>query len=182
MSILLSERSFEEVTVDDVAQRAGVSRGTIYTYFPDGRDQLLRDAYLRIAERVTESGISERAQHTAFADRVVALASVLARTAASAEGRFYGMIGPGILGPLSGVTGTASRRFLSMLQEDLTRARDDGLLASDTPVSEIAALLSGSLREIGVVAAREPERVPALLGGLRYVCDALRAPSATAEQ
>lgn len=177
MSLLLGERPFEGITVDDVAQRAGVSRGTIYAYFPDGRDQLVRDAYQRIAEGVSRRGTAEREKHAGTTDRVVALATVLADTAVTPEGRFYGQLRPGAIGALSGVTGTASRLFLTMLTADLVEAADRGELRTGAPAEELALLLSGAVREIGVVAAREPERAPELLRALRLVCESLLHPT-----
>lgn len=173
MSVLLGEQAFESITVDDVSQRAGVSRGTIYTYFPEGREQLVREAYLRIADAVATSGEAEREQYSAVSERIVALARTLVHAVVTPEGRFYGMLGPALFGPLGGVTGSASRRFHTMLVADLDKARTEGALHPDAPVEDFAVLLSGALREIGATAAREPERAPELLQALRMTCDAL---------
>lgn len=178
MSTLLGERRYQDITIDDVAQQAGVSRGTIYSYFPEGRDQLVRDAYQRVAAIVAEDGAKRREQHTLVTDRIIGLASALVEVAVTPEGRFYGIMGPDILGALAGVTGTASRLFLSMLAEDLASAEAAGLLGPDAPVEELAVLLSGAMREIGVAAARNPQRAPQLLHALRLNCDALLAHGA----
>lgn len=177
MSVLLGEQAFESITIDSVAQRAGVSRGTIYSYFPEGREQLIRDAYRRIADQVVSTGSADRAELTVLTDRVLALASALASTTATTEGRFYGIMGNATFGPLGGVTGSASGRFHTMLVEDLEHARQQGTLAGHAPVEDIAVLLSGALREIGATTAREPSRAPLLLAALRTTCDALFGPS-----
>lgn len=177
MSLLLGDQPFESITVDDVAQQAGVSRGTIYTYFPDGRDQLVRDAYQRIAEQVTAEGTARRSAHTETTERIVALASALADISATPEGRFYGLIGSALFGPLGGVTGTASGTFRNHLSEDLAAAAASGDLAAGLAVEETVVLFSGALRELGQTAAREPERVPALLDGLRALCLAILTPT-----
>lgn len=176
MSVLLGENPFESITIDDVAQRAGVSRGTIYTYFPDGRDQLVRDAYTRIADALTADAIARREQHEGFTDRVVALATAFSDIVSTPEGRFYGIMGPGTLGPVSSVAGTGSRTFAIMLTEDLERAKAADLLAPDAPAPEIAVLLAGALREIGATVARDPERAAQLLRALRIAADAMLAP------
>lgn len=173
MSLLLGEQHFETITVDDVAQRAGVSRGTIYSYFPDGRDQLVRDAYLRIADQVGAAGAHAREQHLAPVERIVSLAEALSTAVETPEGRFYGLTGPGILGPLSGVTGTASRRFLAMLTEDLDEAKRAHHLPEHVPVAETAVLISGAIREIARVTATDPAQAAPLLGALRVTCEAL---------
>ncbi len=173
MSVLLGERSFESITIDDVSQRAGVSRGTIYTYFPDGRDQLVRDAYLRIAEKVSATGAERRAQHTTVTDRIIGLATALVDVAITPEGRFYGMIGSALFGPLGGVTGTASSSFRTMLTEDLGHAKLEGQLSPELLVEDTVVLVAGALREIGATAALEPDRAPQLLQTLRKACEAL---------
>lgn len=173
MAILLGERSFENITLDDVSRHAGVSRGTIYGYFPDGREQLLRDAYVRAAETMAAEGLARRSEQAGFSDRIVAIASAFASMVATDEGRFYGLIGPTILGPLSGVTGTASGVFATLLTEDLEAARNAGLLKVEVPVEDLVVLLSGTLREIGVATAKSPDRAVALLTALRVMCESL---------
>lgn len=175
MSVLLGERPYESITVEDVAQQAGVSRGTIYSYFPDGREQLVRDAYLRTADAVAADGSARREQGGPVSDRIMRLAEALVEVAITPEGRFYGMMGTALIGPLGGVTGTASGTFLAMLTEDLQQALDKGQIAPVAPVEDLAVLLSGAIREIGATAASKPERAPRLLRALRTSCDALLA-------
>lgn len=173
MSELLGERSYQSITLDEVAEQAGVSRGTIYTYFPDGRDQLLGDAYQRIADRVAAEGSAQRDEHTATVDRILALASALASISGTPEGRFYGAMGPDATGPLVGRTGSASRLFHSMLVDDLSGAAARGELGPDTPVQELAVLLSGALREIALTTSKDPDRQGPLLAALRMTLEAL---------
>ncbi len=104
---------------------------------------------------------------------MLALAGALASITATPEGRFYGLMGNATFGPLGGITGSASGRFHTMLVEDLDLAREQGLLAAQTPVNDLAVLVSGALREIGATAAREPKRAPQLLAALRGTCAAL---------
>ena len=39
---LFSARRFDEVLMDDIAQGAGVAKGTLYTYFADKEEQIGR--------------------------------------------------------------------------------------------------------------------------------------------
>jgi AcrR family transcriptional regulator len=50
---LLDERGLEALTVEEVADAAGVSRSLVYSYFGD-RDGLAAEVYLRILERLDE--------------------------------------------------------------------------------------------------------------------------------
>jgi len=178
MSILLGEQSFESITIDEVAQQAGVSRGTIYSYFPDGREQLIRDAYRRIAEKVVERGSAGRESHQDATTRIMSLARALAHETATAEGRFYGLMGTATFGPLGGVTGSASGAFHTMLTEDLLQARDEGRISAEAPAEELAVLISGAIREIGASVARDPQRADQLIAALQVTCDALFARAA----
>ncbi|MFT4220659.1 MAG: TetR/AcrR family transcriptional regulator [Microbacterium sp.] len=171
MSTLLGESAYENISIDDIAKRAGVSRGTIYTYFPDGRDQLVRDAYLQISTAVSNDGTARRERCTGFTDRIVAVATAFATVAATPEGRFYGAMGAGTIGPLNGVTGTASSLFLRHITADVKQAKADGLLDSPADTEDLALLLSGSLREIGLAVSRDPSRAESLLSALRISCD-----------
>ncbi len=53
----VARHGLAKTTVDDVARQSGLSRATIYRYFPGGRDQLVRDVISwetgRFAERMT---------------------------------------------------------------------------------------------------------------------------------
>lgn len=48
---LFEELGFAEVSIDQVAQRAGVSHGTFYTWF-DGKESLLREIVLGVVDEV----------------------------------------------------------------------------------------------------------------------------------
>ncbi|MFJ2619959.1 TetR/AcrR family transcriptional regulator [Glutamicibacter sp. NPDC087344] len=173
MSLLLGQKSFDSITIEEVAKHAGVSRGTVYTYFPDGHEQLVREAYTRIGNLLDADGSARRDQQVGATARIIALATALVDIASTPEGRFYARIGTATFGPLSGVTGQASSHFKQMLLEDLRQARNDGTLPADAPVEEIAVLVSGALREIASVTAEHPEQADGLLRALRRTCNAL---------
>lgn len=179
MSTLLGEQQYESITVDDVAQLAGVSRGTIYTYFADGRVQLLREAYLRVAEMVIADAEAERQLHRLFTHRVVALATAVNRVASTPEGRFYGLSGPNSIGPLEEIAGRASGVFEQMMIEDLEDLRSSGGISPKAPVKEISLLLVGAIRQIGIASAQNPNRVNKLLEALRLFCDSVQTPQST---
>ncbi len=51
----IARYGLSKTTVDDVARQARVSRATIYRYFPEGREQLIRDVVDWEASRFFES-------------------------------------------------------------------------------------------------------------------------------
>ena len=58
---LFSERRFDEVLMDDIAQAAGVAKGTLYSYFPDKEElyfAVVFDGISRLNERLA-SGAGE---------------------------------------------------------------------------------------------------------------------------
>ena len=78
-----------KTTVEDVARQAGLSRATIYRYFPEGRDELLRSVvawengrfFARLYDAVSDSESLEEVMERGlmFAHRAVAEHEVLQR-------------------------------------------------------------------------------------------------------
>lgn len=78
-----------KTTVEDVARQAGLSRATVYRYFPDGREELMRSAvawenarfFTRLYEAVSDSDSLEEVMERGllFAHRAVAEHEVLQR-------------------------------------------------------------------------------------------------------
>jgi AcrR family transcriptional regulator len=56
---LLGERGAATLSVDDVADAAGVSRSLVYAYFGD-RDSLFAEVYLRVLQRLDEALVPRR--------------------------------------------------------------------------------------------------------------------------
>jgi AcrR family transcriptional regulator len=51
---LFSERAYDDIAIDDIAARAGISKGLLYHYFPSKRDfyvEVIREAASELAER-----------------------------------------------------------------------------------------------------------------------------------
>src|SRR5579871_6959824 len=54
---MFSERSYDEVSIDDLARAAGVSKGLLYHYFPTKRDlyvAALEEAARRLVDATTQ--------------------------------------------------------------------------------------------------------------------------------
>lgn len=61
-------------TIEDVARDAGVSRGTVYRYFP-GKDELVTAVFSRASGAFVTDSIAILERHDTLADRVVANAT-----------------------------------------------------------------------------------------------------------
>src|SRR4051812_38658798 len=56
---MFSERSYDEVSIDDLARAAGVSKGLLYHYFPTKRDLYVATLELA-AQRLLDATITDR--------------------------------------------------------------------------------------------------------------------------
>ena len=70
---IFEESGLAGLTMQAVAERVDCAVGTIYTYFPDGRDQLVRDAYQRTADIVSADGAIQRDQQGSTTDRIMSV-------------------------------------------------------------------------------------------------------------
>lgn len=166
-AILLGETSSSSsFSVEEISQRAGVSRGTIYAYFAGGRDEVITEVYMRAATQVRARAELLRSEQIATADRIGALARGFLETAAQPEGRFYGSVRPEVAAIVADHLGSTSGRITELIQQDLLAAQKNGLLdALDS--SMVSTLLEGAIRAAGERAAREPHAVESLLETIR---------------
>lgn len=156
---LLSEAGYSDTTLQEISRLAGIARGTVYAYFPSGRDEIVRAVYLRLADEVTQRGTALHAQAEGLEMRICALARALTEASADPKGRFYGIMGADLVPVLAGVTGTASRSFENYIRDDLTVAFHEGLLVPEADVEALTVALSGALRASGSRAAADPDSV-----------------------
>lgn len=153
---LLGLRGYAGTTLEDVSRLAGLSRGTVYAHFPGGREELVREVYLRVAEAVHAKGLALREVTNDAAGRITALARAYVEATSTPAGRFYGLMGPEVVPVLAGVRRT-SESFEELIRVDLTAARASGKLKEGSDIEALAAALSGAIRESGARAATRPE-------------------------
>lgn len=154
---LLSEEGYAGTTLEGLSQRAGLSRRTVYAYFPEGREQIVREVYLRISGQVYDRASILRAQAHGLVDRVTALGRALVEATSTPAGRFYGLMGPDIVPVLAGVMGVTSKSAEGLIRIDLAAAQADGQLSQEVAVDALAAALNGAIRASGARAASRPE-------------------------
>ncbi|MBF6670438.1 TetR/AcrR family transcriptional regulator [Glutamicibacter sp. FBE19] len=156
---LLGDVGYSGTTLQEISKLAGVARGTVYAYFPAGRDEIVRAVYLRLADEVVQRGNALHAQAEGLEMRIRALARALTEASADPKGRFYGIMGADLVPVLAGVTGTASRSFENFIRDDLVMALHEGLLIPGIAIEALTVALSGALRASGSRAAADPESV-----------------------
>ena len=163
---LLGDVGYSGTTLQEISKLAGVARGTVYAYFPAGRDEIVRAVYLRLADEVVQRGNALHAQAEGLEMRIRALARALTEASADPKGRFYGIMGADLVPVLAGVTGTASRSFENFIRDDLVMALHEGLLIPGIAIEALTVALSGALRASGSRAAADPESVEEQINAL----------------
>jgi AcrR family transcriptional regulator len=170
---LLSEEGYAGTTLEELSQRAGLSRGTVYAYFPEGRDQIVREVYLRISGQVYDRGSALRAQAHGLVDRITALGQALVEATSTPAGRFYGVMGSDIVPVLSGLIGVTSKSFEELIKIDLSAAHAAGQLPEDLPIEAVATALTGATRACGAQAAAHPETAEEQVAAIRFLVQGL---------
>ena len=170
---LLGSEGYAATVIEVLSQRSGVSRGTIYSHFPGGREEIVREVYLRIADGVYVRGISLRDALTHPGERITALAFALVEATKEPAGRFYGVMGPDLVSALSGVLGSTSRSFEELIAQDLKHAQEDGTLDAGAPTEVLAATITGAIRAAGAAAAGKPENAEQAVEAVRLLIDGL---------
>lgn len=172
---LLSEAGYAGTTLEELSRRAGLSRGTLYAYFPEGRDQIVREVYLRISGEVYDRGSALRAEADGMVDRITALARALVQATSTPAGRFYGVMGSDIVPVLSGVLGVTSKSFEELIKIDLSAAQTAGQLPEDIAVGALATALTGAIRACGARAATDPDTAQQQITAIQLLVQGLLA-------
>lgn len=145
---VFAEAGYGSATVEAIAARAGASKVTLYTYFPEGREQLFREIYEQINTQLLEqaTAIYDDLDVT-FVDRVLGLLGALLEVAQSPlVGRFYSIEDPALDLALDPVRGHASRVWTDLIAADLERARSAGVVSTTADPQALAVLLVGAMR------------------------------------
>ncbi|MHC5560896.1 TetR/AcrR family transcriptional regulator [Kocuria sp. U4B] len=170
---ILSASGYAATSLEELSRHAGISRGTLYAHFPGGREEIVRQVYLRMAEAVYVRGISLREETQDVAGRITALARALVEITSTPAGRFYGMMGPDIVPVLAGIMGDTSRSFEALIRLDLSEARTAGLLQKDADIDALAAAFTGAIRAAGAQAATEPHTAAQQVTAIKILAEGL---------
>ncbi len=150
---LIGEYGIDGVTIDRVAENAGLSRGTLYAHYPAGREELLRAAYAELSHDVAARTRESVATADTWHARLIAHAHVMYELArVERVGYFYNVSGPALI-PEGEERGIGSSVSADLMRETLVAARRDGTVAADVPAESIAILLVGALREASAAIA-----------------------------
>lgn len=162
---VFAEQGLGGATVESIAARAGASKVTVYSYFPQGREELFRQLYDDINTELLHRAVDLWDQSDGLVDRVTALVRALLEIGARPlVGRFYSIDDPGLEAVLGPVLGHASSTFLRLIAEEIAQCRAAGVLRTDADPHLLARLLVGASRAALGEVAQDPARSDALLG------------------
>lgn len=151
------EDGFSESSLEKVAKVAGTSKGTVYSYFPNGIGDIYREIYVSLSDDLLEKASIARERKTAAVERIEALTDALFDLAARpVHGRFFSQLNPMLSPVLAPVLGRASRVYASMIAEDIARMRSTGKPWPDD--AQLAELIVGSMREAARIITEKPGR------------------------
>lgn len=173
--MLLGDPPAAGFTMEELARSAGVSRGTIYGYFPGGRDDVVRTVYLRAADEVLERSQALRSREEGLPGRIAALARGFLEFTSLPEGRFYGLVSPEVAAIVADQLGSGSSRGAELILEDLEDARAAGELTGAVDTHLMSRLISGVLRSAGEESAGNRAVVDALVEQVRLIAQGIAA-------
>lgn len=178
--LLFAERGFADVSMDQIAELVGVSRGPLYHYFADKQD-LFRAVY-----EATEAELAEKVISNVRARSVAAGPDAWREVASGCQAFLDACLDPGVqrilLVEAPSVLGWDARKDiarhgLGMIRQGLKMAVDQGAIESQ-PVEPLAHLLRAVLTEGATLIARAEDPVSArvevgaavdrLIDGLRW--------------
>jgi AcrR family transcriptional regulator len=170
---LFAERGYADVSVDELAQRAGVTTGALYHQFAS-KQGLLQAVYADVAQGVSERIVAARESAT----EPSLLADCEIYLDACVDPAFHRIVlvdGPAVLGWEQAID-TAQL----MVEGALAAARERGEI-DEQPIESIARMLAAALKEAGVMiaTAEHPRtaRKNAREGARRLIGGLMRAPA-----
>lgn len=175
---VIAEVGVDGLTIDRVSAESGISRGTVYAHFPEGRDELLRGAYARLGHDLVDRTREAAASAEDWRESIIAHGRAMLDLAGDARiGHFFNVSGPALItaGDARGIGSGASAR---MIDDALRAARDARLVSEDFDAAVVARLLVGALREAAVAVARDGQDPAPHLAGFARLVDGLAAPAA----
>ncbi|MFD7999525.1 TetR/AcrR family transcriptional regulator [Streptomyces mirabilis] len=144
---VFAESGYGLATVENIAARAGASKVTLYTYFPQGREELFRELYEEVNQELIEKASAIYAGGGDHRVRILAVTGALMEIGQRPLiGRLYSIDDPALDEALNPVRGHASRVCADLIAADLAAAQGAGVVTAKASPAAIAELLVGAMR------------------------------------
>ena len=160
---LFPERGYANVSVEDIVQRAGVTRGALYHQFPEGK----KDVFVAVFDAVEEdvmAGIAETLAESGAEDPVAGVrAGIDATLRLALDPKLVQLTvldAPAVLG-WEEWRAAGERYGLGLVRAGLTAAMDAGAMAR-VPVDPLSQLLLAAVEEAILFVARADDQHAAL--------------------
>lgn len=162
-----SDLGLGAATVEEIAARAGVSKGTVYLHFPEGRDGLFRELYVGLTDELLLRALELHARAAGLAEQARALATALLELCSQPGiGSFFSISGPDLAQTLGPVTGRGSSTYQRLLSADIDDCRARGQMRSTASSTVLASFLVGAMRTATQLVDENPELLPELVAGV----------------
>jgi AcrR family transcriptional regulator len=156
---LFADRGYSEVPIEEIVQRAGVTRGALYHQFPGGKVDLFAAVFDAVEEELM-AGIAQTLAEAGAEDPIAGLRAGIDATLALALDpkavRLTILDAPAVLG-WEAWRAAGERYGLGLLRAGLTAAMDAGALAR-TSLDPLAQLLLASVEEAVLYVARADDQ------------------------
>ncbi|WP_183164560.1 TetR/AcrR family transcriptional regulator [Arthrobacter oryzae] len=153
--------------IDQIATEAGLSRATLYSYFPGGVDELIAAAYDWLGEQFVQQAEERLRGLSDWRSRILTHAELMAEWGSDRyRGAFYNIVGPKLISATH-PTGVGSQSTLRLVETELARAQEIGEVDEAVDPRSVAALLTGCVKVIGVESARNKASADSHLEALR---------------
>ena len=144
---VFAESGYGSASVETIAARAGTSKVTLYTYFPQGREELFRELYGEVNREVIERASAIYAADGDHRSRILAMTEALLDIGRRPLiGRLYSIDDPALDEALDPVRGHASRVCAELIAADLAAAQRIGAVKAQASPAAMAELLVGAMR------------------------------------
>jgi AcrR family transcriptional regulator len=175
---LFARKGYAGVGTEEIARRAGVTRGALYHQFP-AKEDLFLAVYEQVERELTErvAGLVGDAE-SPFAAMRAGVRAFLEACRAREVQRIVLIDGPAVLG-WERWREVAERNGLGLIEAVIGAAVDAGEIAP-VAVEPLAHLLMGALDEAALLVVREPATADAVAATFERLLDGLRvgAPAA----
>jgi AcrR family transcriptional regulator len=158
-SAVLAEQGFAHTTVNEVAARAGVSRGLLHYYFANKEEMLARVVQSKMDKTTHVVGFlfADSRDAAEVAQRLVTgLRQILDET----PGLFHLLFEAWVIARQSEVVAeefrAMYRRFRKALETGLADASERGVVTTDQPLHGVAAVLTAIIDGLGLQLVTEP--------------------------
>ncbi|ANW67249.1 hypothetical protein BCA37_30175 [Mycobacterium sp. djl-10] len=174
---VFAESGYGSAAVETIAARAGASKVTVYSYFPQGREELYRELYEQINQELIELSDQIYSEDGHFADRIAKLTTALLDIAQRPLiGRFYSIDDPALDAALNPVRGHASRAWIEHIAADLKAAKRQGRLRAKATPHALATMIVGTMRAALTEVARGWDKADQLAAAVDALVRGLEAP------